>query len=260
MNIPFPPEEMRRLVGPVAESDYDNPGGEPILRDLPPEAWDHVVDFGCGCGRIARKLIQQIPRPRRYLGLDLHPGMIRWCRSHLQSLAPGFEFVHQDVRNIGLNPGGTLEQEGFPVADGSASLLLAWSVFTHLLQPQAEFYLGEVARTLRPDGIAVLTFFLFEKRDFPMMQSFQNALFINPEDPTNAVIFDREWLLSRFRAHGLKVVAAERPGVRGFQWLLRIAPETSPLPAVALPADDADFGSVPAPLLPYDAARIGLDD
>ena len=45
---------------------------------------------------------------------------------------------------------------------------------------------------LRDGGIAVTTFFLFDKAGFPMMQEFQNAPYINLDDPTNAVIFDRE--------------------------------------------------------------------
>ena len=44
---------------------------------------------------------------------------------------------------------------------------------------------------MRPDGWLHASWFLFDKRLFPMMQPFQNALFINETDPSNAVIFDR---------------------------------------------------------------------
>ena len=35
-----------------------------------------------------------------------------------------------------------------------------------------------------------------------MMQDFQNALYINDVDPSNAVIFDREWLRRRSETPG----------------------------------------------------------
>lgn len=258
--LPLPPLPMRSLVGPTADEAFDNPSGRPIVADLPDSAWEFVFDFGCGCGRLARQMLQQTPRPRRYLGVDLHAGMIRWCQSHLGSRAPGFEFVHQDVRNRGLNPDGALDAAPFPAPPGSVSLLLGWSVFTHLLERPAEHYLREVARVLRPDGYALLSFFLFDKTDFPMMQSFQNALFINDVDPTNAVIFDRGWLVARADAEGLVFDRIEAPALRGYQWLIRVRPRAAGATAVEFPPDAARTGRLPPPLLPRAAARIGLDD
>ena len=65
-----------------------------------------------------------------------------------------------------------------------------------------------------PDGVAVTTWFLFDKANFPMMQEFQNALYISDFDPTNAVIFDRTWLsgaLARRRARSGVGDRADRP-------------------------------------------------
>ena len=59
--LPMPPREMRVLVGPQDEQDFDNPTGRPVYPGLPPEAYRSVLDFGCGCGRVARQLIQQAP-------------------------------------------------------------------------------------------------------------------------------------------------------------------------------------------------------
>jgi SAM-dependent methyltransferase len=138
--------------------------------------------------------MQQRARPRRYVGFDLHSGMVRWCREKLAPRAPGFEFLHHDVENPSFNPGpGKPLVLPMPAEDGSFSLVIAYSVFTHTTQAHAEYYLREVTRVMRPDGMLAASFFLFEKRYFPMMQDFQNALYINVEDPWNAVIFDREW-------------------------------------------------------------------
>lgn len=259
MSLPLPPLEMRQLVGPTEERYFDNPGGGPVFPQLPVETCEAVLDFGCGCGRLARQLIQQRPRPRRYLGIDLHAGMIQWCQRNLQPHAPGFEFRHHDVFNRGLNPAGASAVQPFPAGPGEFSLVLAWSVFTHVNQDQAEFYLREAARVLRPDGLLLATFFLFDKGEFPMMQPFQNALFINETDPSNAVIFDRAWLPATAAAAGLTVAAAEPPRIRGYQWLLQLRPARAGLEAVPLPVDEAPRGSLPPPLMPADAERLGRD-
>ena len=192
-------------MGPRDPQAFDHPRGQRVFPTLTrPEQYDFVLDFGCGCGRVARKLaVAAAPMPKRYVGIDLHAGMIAWASKNLAPRLPGFTFVHQDVFNPGFNPDPSLPRTArFPAEDGSVSLLLALSVFTHLLQAQVEPYLDEVRRVLRPDGVMVATFFLFDKAYFPMMQDFQNALYINDTDPTNAAIFDREWLLAALDARG----------------------------------------------------------
>ena len=79
-----------------------------------------------------------------------------------------------------------------------------------------------IARTLRSDGLAVTTWFLFDKSDFPMMQDFQNALYISDFDPTNAVIFDRRWLEDTVTAAGLEIESRTEPVVRGHQWAIQL--------------------------------------
>lgn len=258
--LPLPPLGMRALVGPLEDGDFDNPSGLPVIAGLPDEAWDFVFDFGCGCGRLARQLIQQKPRPRRYLGVDLHAGMIRWCQRNLAPHAPELEFVHQDVRNPGFNPDGAHEALPFPVESGAVSLLIGWSVFTHLRQAAADFYLRETARVLKPDGRAHTTWFVFDKRDFPMMQSFQNALFINDCDPTNAVIFDRNWLAERCAAAGLAMAHIEPPRVRGYQWQIELRLLAGGASSREFPVDLAAPMRMPPPLLPAAAHKLGLDD
>lgn len=259
--LPMPPLPLRQLVGPTEDAFFDNPRGAPIFAaDVPDDAYDSVLDFGCGCGRLARQLIQQRQRPRRYVGVDLHAGMIEWCRRHLAPHAPGFEFQHHDVFNRGLNPGGKAETQPFPVADGWASLVVAWSVFTHVDERQTRFYLREAARVLRPDGHLLSTWFLFDKRDFPMMQEFQNALFINADDPTNAVIFDRAWLRAAVHEAGLAVATVTPPTVRGYQWRVVLRPAQAVAREAEFPPDLAPVGLKPPPLLPADAPTLGLHD
>lgn len=257
--LPIPPFEMRQLVGLTDEAGYENPTGAPVVANIPLDCYDSVFDFGCGCGRIARKLLQQKPRPKRYLGIDLHSGMINWCKQNLSHDDRKFEFLHHDIFNAGFNPDPRKPKFlDLPASDRSFSLILAWSVFTHLTQSQAEHYLGETSRILSADGILVSTWFLFEKRYFPMMQDFQNALYINEYDLTNAVIFDREWLELILARLGLSIIHVVPPGVRGFQWEIHIAHASPGRERIVLPTDNAPFGRVPPPVLTRDPSRVGV--
>lgn len=242
-DLPMPPLEMRQMVGPTDVGAFDNPSGAPVFPELPAEAYRSVLDFGCGCGRLARQMIQQETQPDAYLGIDLHPVMIDWCRNNLTPAAPNFEFQHHDVRYPERNPGeGKPETAPFPVPDGSRTLVIAHSVFTHLVQAHTEHYLREVARVLAPGGFLESTWFLFDKRLFPMMQEFQNALYVNDRNPTNAVIFDRRWLVETARALGLTIVAAVPPNVRGYHWRITMAPAGEGVAEIDLPEDEAPIG------------------
>jgi SAM-dependent methyltransferase len=246
VTLPLPPVEMRRLVGPVDEADWDNPDGRLVLGDeYPAERYRSVFDFGCGCGRIARRLVQQDPRPERYLGIDLHKGMVRWCSSHLAPAAPGFEFRHHAVHNPTFNPRARRRTAPFPAEDRAFSLVLAWSVFTHLVQSQIDHYLAEIARVLEPDGVLHSTWFLFERSLFPMLEPGEHGIYSNDRDPTRAAVLDRDWVLDRIRAAGLTLFSATPPALRGFQWVLRMTPSRSGVEEAALPRDEAPVGRAP---------------
>jgi SAM-dependent methyltransferase len=239
-NFPIPHLPMREAVGPTDPLAFDNPTGDPILPHILPETYDSVFDFGCGCGRLARQLIQQTPRPRSYLGVDLHLPLVEWAETNLSPHASGLEFAHHDVRYDAWNPGDDKPDIApFPTGDGSRSLVIGFSVFTHLIQAHAEYYMSEVARILSPDGVFYSTWFLFEKRFFPMMQDFQAALYINDLNPANAVIFDREWLVRTAAANGLAITAVEQPEVRGLQWYVTMEHAVEGVRAVELPPDEA---------------------
>jgi hypothetical protein len=96
--------------------------------------------------------------------------------------------------------------------------------------------------------VAVTTWFVFDKADFPMMQEFQNALMINATDPTNAVIFDRAWLLNQFAAHGLVATRIAAPSIRGFQWQIHLERNTQGRTSVNFPEDTAPRGIARPPI------------
>lgn len=257
--LPVPPLEMRALVGEPDPSAFDNPDGVPVFPEIGSHQHHSVFDFGCGCGRIARKLLQQRKPPQRYVGIDLHRGMVDWCRSNLEPRNNAFKFFHHDVYNRSFNPDGvTPPRASFPITDEQFTLVNAHSVFTHILEEDAPFYLRECARILAPQGVFRSTWFLFDKSLFPMMQEFQNALYVNTIDPTNAVIVDRDWLQTTLRDAGLTLVGAIPPEIRGFQWTLLLRHAGLEVDEIDLPDDVAPVGLARPPIGPPDAFRVGL--
>ncbi|MBW3558233.1 MAG: class I SAM-dependent methyltransferase [Proteobacteria bacterium] len=102
-------------------------------------AEDEILDFGCGCGRVAGPLAGMTPAALH--GCDLHPRLIGWCRANLAG-----DFVVS-------RPTPPL-----PYAPGRFALVYSVSVFTHMHEPQAAGWLAELARVTRPGGLALLTF------------------------------------------------------------------------------------------------------
>ena len=215
---PLPPEDYRRLV--TSEDRYfDITPDSLVFPEVPAGLYDSVFDFGCGCGRIARQLMCQKPKPQRYVGIDVHKGMVAWCQDNLTAHDEAFRFHHHDVYNLGLGPDNTRQMTApFPAEDGEFSFVVAHSVFTHLYKEQTEFYLREIARILTPSGLARTTWFFFDRSTFPMLFDFQVCLYVNEIDPTNAVIYDWRWLLGAVRDSGLCITHATPPSVRGHQW------------------------------------------
>ena len=257
-DLPIPPLEMRMLVGPTDEAAFDNPSGDLAYPILEPGDYESVLDFGCGCGRVARQLIQQTAQPKEYLGLDLHLGMIRWCQDNLTPRAPQFTFEHHDVANLGFNPGAKPSVLPFPAKDDQFTLVNAHSVFTHLTQSQTEHYLTEVRRVLRHDGVFHSTWFFFDKTDFPMLHDFQAAIYTSEFDLSGAVVYDREWVVERTRELGLTVTDVVAPAIHGFAWVLVMRPTTPGTIEASFPADDAPKGRLVAPIPASDPSQVGL--
>jgi SAM-dependent methyltransferase len=251
---------MRELVGPTDPFDFQNLDGENIFPDLPSSAYENVVDFGSGCGRLARRMMLQRDQPKQYLGIEIHKGMVEWSQTNLTPAATNFKFVRHNAFNLGLNPEGLVHPQALPIACPSetASLVIAWSVFTHLLESQVHDYLSEMRRILRDGGLLLSTWFLFDKVEYPMMQNFQNTLYINDVDPTNATIFDLQWLLDTATKVGLVASRVVPPTVRGFQWMIEFSPSDG-RQHVVFPKDEALAGRRPPPVPTTPAHLIGLD-
>jgi SAM-dependent methyltransferase len=129
------------------------------LGGLRPDA--RVLDVGCGIGRMAIPLTGYL-QDGSYAGFDVGRGMIRWCQRHVSARYPSFEFSWAPIYNAKYNPFGNLSaaEFEFPYPDASFDFAFATSLFTHLVREEAQHYLAETARVLRPGSNCLLTFFL----------------------------------------------------------------------------------------------------
>src|SRR5712692_3381007 len=98
---PLPPSDYRRLVT-HDDAYFAIVRDSLVFPEVPSELCESVFDFGCGCGRVARQLMCQTPKPCQYVGIDIHRGMIDWCQTNLTAYDKNFKFYHHDVYNLGL--------------------------------------------------------------------------------------------------------------------------------------------------------------
>lgn len=148
---PMPPADLLVLVCGSADQRWFSEQGKRDAGMFAKLAADHgcdvrkgatVVDWGVGCGRIARWLAADVQAGGgRFVGSDLNPKLVSWCEGHL----PGAYHVN------GLMPPLAVEA-------GGADVVYAYSVLTHLREKACVAWLDEVARVLKPGALGLLTF------------------------------------------------------------------------------------------------------
>lgn len=206
----------RRMSGYVGGGDFRATGEEFLghfreLGGLRPS--DRVLEIGCGIGRMARVLAGVLAPPGSYDGFDVVASGIAWCQERYRDTAAPFRFRHADLRNSAYNPGGALDPAGyrFPYDDGAFDLVIATSLFTHLLPGAAEHYLSEAARVLVPGGRLFCTWLLFsaQRPPPPAFRSLDDSdpavLVADPAVPEDAVAYDEGWLTEWLPGRGLSL-------------------------------------------------------
>src|SRR5579859_741632 len=172
---------------------------------------DHVLDIGCGNGRVAEPLAPLLRDEGSYVGFDLSRAAIRMSRRRFVD-QPHMRFVHLDVWNGEYNPAGRLaEQEtAFPVADRSIDLAFATSVFTHMRMAAVRHYICESARVLKPGGrLAFTCFALQQGREasdkFNFVPFDETSAVIDRRTPERAIAHRRVALEAAVTEAGLKI-------------------------------------------------------
>ncbi|HYM61615.1 MAG TPA: methyltransferase domain-containing protein [Thermoanaerobaculia bacterium] len=144
----LPPAELRRAVGiDSSRAHFEAVGAAAsagLLEALAASGADAAeihrwLDFGCGCGRVAR-LIAQREGVMSFTGVDIDEKALAWCAAHLAG----------EYAVISPQPPARF-------ADASFDLIYSISVFTHFDETTQFEWLAELHRLLRPGGILIAT-------------------------------------------------------------------------------------------------------
>ena len=122
---------------------------------------NRILDVGCGTGLLGIASEPFLGQNGKYLGIDVMKKDIDFCRGHFPS--ENFEFIHFDVNNPAYAPTQEDTKTKWPVESESIDLATALSVWTHLKEEDALFYFREIRRVLKPEGKAIVTFFLMDE-------------------------------------------------------------------------------------------------
>ncbi|MEA5511025.1 class I SAM-dependent methyltransferase [Crocosphaera sp. UHCC 0190] len=124
----------------------------------------HVLEIGCGLGRIAFPLRYILSSDGSYDGFDICGNKIQFLHQNFTPVYPHFRFQLADIANTFYNPSGKIAPSSysFPYTENSFDIIFASSVFTHTLPDVTENYFKESARVLKPNGRCLFSFFLLD--------------------------------------------------------------------------------------------------
>ncbi len=206
----LPPLWLRRHAGPIAKfSSSARETSDLIARLALLENADRVLDAGCGAGAMTAEFQNLLEPEGRYLGFDVHAPSIRWCR---RRFAPDprlrFELLRMRTPYSRGAKRGSLPVR-FPMDDGGCGFVIAKSLFTHLLEPEASPFLREIARVLESGGAALVTAFLFDPASevpaFPFSANAGRVRWKIRRRPHAAVAYSRDFFESLVSSAGLRV-------------------------------------------------------
>lgn len=158
-----------------------------------------ILDVGCGWGRLAFALRDEMGPGVEYEGFDPHAGHVQFAQRNLSATDPRFGLHIADVANEIYNPGGSLAPVGFrfPYSEHRFDAVVAHSLF-RFVQPEVfEHYVAEVARVLRPGGRFLASFYLLNEAREERLPSMRPPLsFVFPAGDVTTTRPRREGLLA----------------------------------------------------------------
>ncbi len=141
---PFPPETLMTNTSGLTERRDFAAHGTDIYRalwdasDRPLNAYSSILDFGCGCGRLARMF-------------SGHKGKVQGCdidARHVEWINDNLSFMQAKISRV-VPP--------IPFVDDECDAVISISIFTHLTEASQDAFLAELHRVCQPNGRLFLT-------------------------------------------------------------------------------------------------------
>lgn len=120
-----------------------------------------ILDIGCGTGLLGISAFPFIQESGKYIGMDVRKKEIDFCKKNFPT--KNFEFIHFDVHNARYANDQQNNSKPWNLTSDSVDFVTALSVWTHMNQKDATFYLTEVGRVLKNEGKAIITFFYLDE-------------------------------------------------------------------------------------------------
>ena len=141
---PFPPKElMTNVSGLTNDRDFASHGVDifrALMQASPKPITDYrsILDFGCGCGRLARMFKGH---PNRIVGCDIDERHVNWVAGNLDYMTACLTSVNPPL----------------PFGDDEFDAIISISIFTHLTEKSQDDFLAELSRITSSDGYLFLT-------------------------------------------------------------------------------------------------------
>ena len=218
-----PPDELVHRYEDTADIFFDTGRGAlATLRHHGLEPHHHVLDPGCGAGRLAIALTQYLTPDGRYEGFDLFRDCIEWCAETITPRYPNFGFTHADIFYKLHNDSGTVlaKDYTFPYDDERFDFVVLISVFTHIRSDGFEQYLAEIARVLKRGGRVYASFFLLNDATLEVIDAAQNPRqplhdfghyrVASKEFPEDTVAYQEHYVRELYARLGFEITSVTR--------------------------------------------------
>jgi 2-polyprenyl-3-methyl-5-hydroxy-6-metoxy-1,4-benzoquinol methylase len=144
-DVPLPPAKLTNRAIWLGPRTFDKWGyalkrkyDEAVARHLKtPRAQQRLLDWGCGCGRMAKYLAGECT----YTGIDIDREAIEWCRANIKGAT--FELQSLEART--------------KFAEATFDAAIGISIFTHLREEEQFAWLAELSRVTKPDGVVAVS-------------------------------------------------------------------------------------------------------
>ncbi|MFT5351345.1 MAG: ubiquinone/menaquinone biosynthesis C-methylase UbiE [Planctomycetota bacterium] len=147
--LPVPPARLRHRVHGRLDRESFLRRGKNLARNIRDlcttidhdiYSFEHVLDFGCGSGRVIRNFLDA-PASCQLYGTDIDSESISWCEKYLPQI---------QWETNGYQP-------PLPFPDNSFDLIYSISVFSHLDEEFQHSWLRELRRVARPGATLILS-------------------------------------------------------------------------------------------------------